>query len=152
MPFVSLWRPSLQIGLLSAIARGRGFPVETFHLNLEFAADIGGDLYQSLCLQRTWLIGDWLFSGAAFGEDAPDPDCRFLDTIGREPDYVPSHLILSAVNAEFGNGAEARTEAAEVLRINPRFTLRALVAYVPLRKKADLDRYVKALRKAGIPE
>ena len=72
--------------------------------------------------------------------------------IDHEPDYIPSHLILSAANAEFGNGAEARTEAAEVLRINPRFTLRALVAYVPLRKKADLERYVKALRKAGIPE
>ena len=81
MPFVSIWRPSLQIGLLSAIARSQGFSVETFHLNLEFAAAIGGDLYQSLCPQRTWLVGDWLFSRAAFAAAAPDPENQFLDTV-----------------------------------------------------------------------
>ena len=67
MPVVSIWRPSLQIGLLSAIARSKGFSAETFHLNFEFAAAIGGGLYQTLCPQRTWLVGDWLFSCAAFG-------------------------------------------------------------------------------------
>ncbi len=81
MPFVSIWRPSLQIGLLSAIARSQGFGVETLHLNLEFAAAIGGGLYQTLCPQRTWLLGDWLFSGAAFGAAAPDPEHRILETI-----------------------------------------------------------------------
>lgn len=79
MPFVSIWRPSLQVGLLSAIARMHGFGVETFHLNLDFAATIGSDLYHSLCQQRTWLAGDWLFSHAAFGSAAPDPHDRFLD-------------------------------------------------------------------------
>jgi hypothetical protein len=78
MPFVSVWRPSLQIGLLSAIARSEGFAAETFHLSLEFAAEIGGELYQSLCQHRTLLVGDWLFSRAAFGEAAPDPDGQFL--------------------------------------------------------------------------
>lgn len=81
MPFVSIWRPSLQVGLLSAIARSQGFSVETFHLNLEFAAAIGGDLYQTLCFQRTWLVGDWLFSDAAFAAAAPDPEDRFLETV-----------------------------------------------------------------------
>ena len=81
MPFVSIWRPSLQIGLLSAIARSQGFGVETFHLNLEFAAAIGGGLYQTLCPQRTWMVGDWLFSAAAFGAAAPDPEHRLLETV-----------------------------------------------------------------------
>ncbi|MHA1529690.1 MAG: RiPP maturation radical SAM C-methyltransferase [Alphaproteobacteria bacterium] len=80
MPFVSIWRPSLQIGLLSAIARSKGFSAETFHLNLEFAAAIGGALYQTLCPQRTWLLGDWLFSAAAFRAAAPDPEHRILET------------------------------------------------------------------------
>ncbi len=32
MPFAQPFRPSIQLGLLSAIARRRGFDVTTFHL------------------------------------------------------------------------------------------------------------------------
>jgi len=42
--------------------------------------------------------------------------------------------------------------AAEVLRINPKFSLHAFAAFVPIGMKADLDRLVMALRKAGLPE
>ncbi len=51
-----------------------------------------------------------------------------------------------------GREEEARSAAAEVLRINPRFTLKAFAAHVPYRNNAYLDRDLTAFRKAGLPE
>jgi ribosomal peptide maturation radical SAM protein 1 len=72
MPFVSISRPSIQLGLLKAIAVAKGFHAETFHLNLNFAQQIGSRQYEALCRHRGRMFGDWLFSLAAFGERAPD--------------------------------------------------------------------------------
>src|SRR5213076_1686554 len=79
MPFVSMTRPSIQLGLLKPIGESHGFPVQTFHLGLDFAKLIGPELYHQLCEQRGRALGDWLFSLAAFGDAAPDPDDRLLD-------------------------------------------------------------------------
>ena len=79
MPFQDHLRPSIQIGLLKAIAASHGFPCDTLHLNLEFAAEIGVAQYARLFQHdRGRGAGDWLFSLAAFGEDAPDPSGEFL--------------------------------------------------------------------------
>lgn len=80
MPFVAHFRPSIQLGLLKAIASSRGFLVETFHLNLDFARRIGPEPYEVFCnYGRNFRVGDWLFSVAAFGEEAPDHGRRLLD-------------------------------------------------------------------------
>jgi ribosomal peptide maturation radical SAM protein 1 len=79
MPFQDALRPSIQIGLLKAIVASHGFPVETLHLNLELAATLGGSLYGALFAHdRARGAGDWLFSLAAFGDEAPDPTDNFL--------------------------------------------------------------------------
>lgn len=78
MPFVSVLHPSIQLGLLAALGRAAGHPVDTLHLNCDLAAAIGTDLYESLCRHRGCQVGDWLFSLDAFGERAPDPDDRLL--------------------------------------------------------------------------
>jgi ribosomal peptide maturation radical SAM protein 1 len=87
MPFASAKRPSIQLGLLKSILVSHGFPTTTFHLNLDFAVQIGATLYEELCSHRGPQIGDWLFSRAAFGDDAPDVDGRLIrdfdDTISR---------------------------------------------------------------------
>lgn len=77
MPFVSYNRPSIQLGLLKSIAEAQGFPVTTFHLNLDFAKQIGPTLYSIFSEFRGQLIGDWLFARAAFGEETP-PEEGFL--------------------------------------------------------------------------
>lgn len=77
MPFYSLRTPSLQISLLASIARERGFVVDTLHLNLDFASLIGFELYEALCHHRGPEIGNWLFSIAAFFDEAPDSEARF---------------------------------------------------------------------------
>lgn len=96
MPFVSVQRPSMQLGLLKGIVQAAGFEADTLHLNLELAARVGVPLYERLCDHRGPLIGEWLYSRAAFGDEAPDPDHRFLrDFLGRY-----EHI--------FGDGERAR--------------------------------------------
>ncbi|XXF77072.1 RiPP maturation radical SAM C-methyltransferase [Myxococcaceae bacterium GXIMD 01537] len=79
LPFISHRHPSIQLGLLKAIAGQRGFSLSTFHLNLDFAQQIGADFYERLCEHRRRLVGDWLFSVEAFGDDAPDVGEAFLE-------------------------------------------------------------------------
>lgn len=84
MPFVSALRPSLQVGMLKPVAESYGFPTETLHLNLDFAVQIGVEAYEALCQHRGPMVGDWLFSVAAFGSEAPDPHAHLLDELGPE--------------------------------------------------------------------
>ncbi len=84
MPFREAHRPSIQLGLLKAIAQQHGFAVRTLHANLDFAVRIGLDHYRRLADHRGRQIGDWLFSVAAFGEAAPDPDGKLLAELGDE--------------------------------------------------------------------
>jgi hypothetical protein len=81
MPFMEIHRPSIQIGLLKALASARGFQACTLHANLDFAARIGVDDYELLCQHRGAMVGEWLFSVEAFPETAPDPDARMLDDL-----------------------------------------------------------------------
>jgi hypothetical protein len=53
------------------------------------------------------------------------------------------------VYSEIGKEAEARAEAAEVLRINPKFSLEVHKERVPIKDPAMLERHLAALRKAG---
>lgn len=96
MPFMDDRRPSLQIGLLQAIAEAHGFAAHTLHANLDFAAGLGVGRYRLLADGCGRQIGDWLFSLEAFGSAAPDPHDRFLDLyvddIARAHDTSPGPL------------------------------------------------------------
>ena len=76
MPFCSTRYPSAPMGLLHAILAGLGVPVTSHYLNLLFAARIGWERYEALPRVGR-LTGEWLFSRAAFGEDAP-PGALYL--------------------------------------------------------------------------
>src|SRR5215813_190221 len=73
MPFSSSRFPSMQIGLLQSILAARGISATGQYLNLEFAARIGWSLYEALSNSTLYFVGDWMFAGEAFREDAPDP-------------------------------------------------------------------------------
>jgi ribosomal peptide maturation radical SAM protein 1 len=88
MPFNDVDRPSIQLGLLKAVADAHGFPVRTLHANLDFAAQLGPDYYHILGQRRRRLLGDWLFSPAAFGDAAPDHDARMLDEFRDDLAYL----------------------------------------------------------------
>ena len=70
--------------------------------------------------------------------------------LGRNPDWIPAHFNLAIIYSELGREEEARAEAAEVLRVNPNFSLEVMRQTAPFKDPAVLERYVAALRKAGL--
>ena len=49
-----------------------------------------------------------------------------------------------------GREKEARAEAAEVLRVNPKFSLNSLAKMLPYKDQSQTDKIVNALRKAEL--
>ena len=68
----------------------------------------------------------------------------------RNPKDLMSHLALAAGRILAGREGEARTAAAEVLKINPTFSLEQLARGLPYRDKSFINRSVDAWRKAGL--
>ena len=68
----------------------------------------------------------------------------------RNPDLLPAHLGLAVIYSELGREEEARAEAAEVLRLNPKYSLEVLRQMSPYKDPAVLERMIAALRKAGL--
>jgi adenylate cyclase len=70
--------------------------------------------------------------------------------LSRYPNILGAHLTLAAVYSELGREAEARVEAAEVLRLNPQFSLVVHKQRVPIKDPTVLERHLTALRKTGL--
>jgi len=70
----------------------------------------------------------------------------FKKVLQGAPDDVFAHLGLAATYSMMGREKEAGAEAAEVLRINPKFSLDNFAKIVP----EDQSDFIKALRKAGL--
>jgi adenylate cyclase len=92
------------------------------------------------------------FIGAAYDlagrpEEAIAPLKHYL---ARYPNILGAHLTLAAVYSELGKEAEARAEAAEVLRINPKFSLEVHKERVPIKDPVILECHLGTLRKAGL--
>ncbi len=49
-----------------------------------------------------------------------------------------------------GREKEARSEAVEVLRVNPKFSLDSLPKMLPYKDQSETDKVANALRKAGL--
>jgi adenylate cyclase len=71
--------------------------------------------------------------------------------VDRAPDSTLSHVSLAAIYSIAGREEEARAEAAEVLRLDPKFSLERH-AKVNSWRKAEKEPWLAALRKAGLPE
>ena len=68
----------------------------------------------------------------------------------RSPDNIFAHLNLAANYILMGREDEARAEAAEVLRINPKFSLDSFAKIIPFKDQSVIDNFINALRKAGL--
>jgi adenylate cyclase len=62
------------------------------------------------------------------------------------------HLYLAAAYAQSGQLEEARKEAAEVLRINPGFTIERYKRLAVFKDPKDVEHRLDGLRNAGLPE
>ncbi len=72
--------------------------------------------------------------------------------INRAPDSSICHFELAATYSLAGRSEEAKAEVAEDLKINPKASLLRAEKNLPYRNKADTDRIIDAMRKAGLPE
>jgi TolB-like protein/Tfp pilus assembly protein PilF len=68
----------------------------------------------------------------------------------RNPDEMFSHILLAVTYIELGRDEDARTSAAEVLRIKPDLKLEWMTKMVPWKNKDDVNRLIGDLRKAGL--
>src|SRR5437667_7233820 len=92
------------------------------------------------------FVGD-AYDLAGQPEEAITPLKQYLS---HYPNILGAHLTLAAVYSELGKETEAHTEAAEVLRLNPQFSLEVHKERVPIKDPAMLERHLAALRKAGL--
>jgi tetratricopeptide (TPR) repeat protein len=70
--------------------------------------------------------------------------------VHQQPDDIFAHLLLAAVYSFSGREEEARIQAAEVLRINPKFSVEKFAKRARYKNQADRERLVSALHKAGL--
>ncbi len=63
-----------------------------------------------------------------------------------------SHLNLALCYAKLGREEDANAEAAEVLRINPKFSAESYVKHTSLKDEASKNLLIDGMRKAGLPE
>jgi adenylate cyclase len=66
------------------------------------------------------------------------------------PDNITAHIHLTTTYIWMGREKEARAEAAEVLRINPKFSVDSHAMMLSFKDQSVNDRVVDALRKAGL--
>jgi adenylate cyclase len=66
------------------------------------------------------------------------------------PHFFVAHLTLISAYGQSGREEEARAEAAEVLRLSPKFSVVAWEQRIPYKDRAPLERAVTAWRKAGL--
>jgi adenylate cyclase len=72
------------------------------------------------------------------------------ETSATPPNYLPPHLHLAVSYSELGRDAEARAEVAELRRLIPNYSLEGVRRVTAFKNPTDLERYLAALRKAGL--
>jgi adenylate cyclase len=70
--------------------------------------------------------------------------------IAYSPDELGAHLTLASVYVEAGQLEVARLEAAEVMRIQPTFSIENYAKGMFYKNQVHSDRFLDALRKAGL--
>jgi len=74
----------------------------------------------------------------------------YKKALQRAPDNSAAHIGLLATYSMMGREKEARAEAADVFRINPKFTLDYYVKTLPYKDQSVIHGLAEACRKAGL--
>ena len=77
---------------------------------------------------------------------------EFKKVLHRNPKDLTALVRLVVAYSLLDQQQEARSSAAELLRLNPKFTIASVKKAWPYKNKEDLDLNMNALRKAGLPE
>jgi len=75
---------------------------------------------------------------------------QYKKVLRTSPNNIFAHICLAATYSLLGRDEEARVEAEEVIRLNPKFSLESYAKMLPFKNQAQTDRFVEALHKAGL--
>ncbi len=140
-----------------ALSLNRNFIDNLFGLGLVFAgqparavevlqANLRLDPFQNAT--RLGYFGHALYMLKRYSEAVPP----LRESAWRMPDLRVVHLWLAAAYSQLGQMSEARAEAAEVLCIEPDFTIDRWKATAVYKNPADAEHLFDGLRKAGLRE
>ena len=76
----------------------------------------------------------------------------FKNILDREPNHRGTLHRLAGTYSMVGDEENAKIAASELLKAYPNFKLSGYLSKLPYKNKADLERYINYLRKAGLPE
>ena len=91
-------------------------------------------------------LGQALRNTGRFEEAVP----AFKKAIQLAPDNIMAHTCLAVAYIWMGREKEARAEAVELLRVNPKFSLDYYAKIISYKDQSLNDRIVASLRKAGL--
>jgi len=74
----------------------------------------------------------------------------YQKAIQLSPKNLVAHLGLTSAYSLSGRDKEASAHATEILRISPEFSLDRFAEKLPFKNQAEKERYINALRKAGL--
>jgi adenylate cyclase len=72
--------------------------------------------------------------------------------VRQEPNDLLARMMMTVVYSLSGRDEEAQVQAAEALRIQPKLSVKKFEKKLTYKRKVDRDRFLTALRKAGIPD
>ena len=70
--------------------------------------------------------------------------------VRQQPDDLLARMMMTVVYSLSGRDEQARAEAAEVLRIQPKFSLKRLKKKLSYKREEDREKLLGALIKAGL--
>jgi adenylate cyclase len=70
--------------------------------------------------------------------------------VRQEPDDLLARMMMTVVYSLSGRDEQARAQAADVLRIQPKFTIKNFEKKLTYKRKEDSEKFLGALRKAGL--
>jgi adenylate cyclase len=74
----------------------------------------------------------------------------YKNALQRSPDNFLAHVGLTALYSQMGRKKEARAEAAELLRLNPKFSVDKHLKEAIYKDERQRENFINALRKAGL--
>jgi adenylate cyclase len=76
---------------------------------------------------------------------------HLLDRIAKNPDTDSSRMLLAACYGHLGRAEDARAVWADLLKVNPGFSLAQRERVLPYKDPGEFQRIVAGLKKAGLP-
>ena len=76
----------------------------------------------------------------------------FKKALQHNPNAIATHIRITASYSLLGRKEDASVSTAEVLRLNPKFSIESIAKTWPYKNKVDSDLIMNALRKAGLPD